>query len=202
MNVRRVLPLLLVLGVSSLVAQSVPDTTLTITMSGTLGPVLSGSDPLGANGQTGTLVVMASESLSPTSSTATSATYTLPPGAITVTIGTTTYTTSSKSTMKITVPPQGKDNLILTANLKEVGLTITAVGTAALRNGSFPLSVLVHPTTFQPSPQPLTAAATATGPGSKLKYTFLGSTSVLGFTGTASDNAAADAVLPQDDSVQ
>lgn len=57
-----------------------------------------------------------------------------------------------------------------------------------------------HPPPFSPSPQTLTAATTASGPGSKIKYTFLGSTTVLGLNGTASDSTALDPVLPDDDS--
>src|ERR1700730_12290560 len=69
-------------------ATAVPAThTLTITLKGTLGPILSGQDPAGLNGHSGTVKVMASESLSPTKHTSTSATYTLPAGAITVTAG-------------------------------------------------------------------------------------------------------------------
>jgi hypothetical protein len=50
-----------------------------------------------------------------------------------------------------------------------------------------------------PSPQGLTSATTANGPGCKIKYTVSGSTSVLGFSGTASSSATADPVLPDDD---
>jgi hypothetical protein len=45
--------------------------------------------------------------------------------------------------------------------------------------------VLTHPTGFHPTPQDLAA-------GSKVQYTALGSTTVLGLEGTASDSAAAD----------
>ena len=190
----------LVLGICPLFAQSVaPDTTLTININGTVGPVLSGSDPLGANGGTGALTVVASESLSPIKTTATSATYALPPGAITVSIGGTTFTTTSASKAIVTIPSKGPDNLILVASVKELGLTVTVIGTAALRHGSFTSAVLTHPTTFSPSPQTLTAATSATGPGSKIKYTFLGASTVLGFAGTASDSAALDEVLPDED---
>src|SRR5690349_12538553 len=62
--------------------------TLIITLKGKIGPLLSGPDPLGLNGQSGTVRIVASESLSPIAHTTTSATYKLPPGAITVTAGT------------------------------------------------------------------------------------------------------------------
>jgi hypothetical protein len=190
----------LVLGLFPLLAQSTPDVTLTITGTGTVGPVLSGSDPLGASGGSGTVTVMISESLSPTKATSTSATYTLPPGAITVTISGTTTTTTSPSSMRVTLPAEGPDVLVVSANLKELGLTVAVVATIDLKHASFPASVLVHPAGFRPSPQTLTAATSTTGPGSKVQYTFLGSTTVLGFSGTASDSAAPDPFLPEDDS--
>ena len=189
-----------VAGTDPLSAQATPDATLTMTINGTLGPVLSGPDPLGANGETGTLTVMASESLSPTSSTANSATYTLPAGALSVVIGGTTFKTTGQSTMKITLGAKA-DTVVLSSTVKELGITATIVGTATLKTGSFPTSVLTHPTHFTPSPQRLTAATTATGGGSKVKYTALGSTTVLGLAGAASNKAAA-AVMPEDDASQ
>ena len=146
---------------------------------------------------------MVSESLSPTKTTATSATYTLPPGAITLTFEPPTYTTTSASSMKITLPAKGPDVLVLTAIVKGDDLTVSVVGTIDLKHGSFPASVLLdHPTPFKPSPQTLTAATSTTGTGSKLQYTFLGSPTVLGLSGTASDTAAQDPMLPEDDSDQ
>jgi hypothetical protein len=46
--------------------------TLTITLKGAIGPILSGSDPLGLDRQTATVKILASESLKPTKHTATS----------------------------------------------------------------------------------------------------------------------------------
>ena len=204
MNMGKMLSLstVLVLGVCPLLAQPNPDVTLTITGVGTIGAVLSGSDPLAASGESGSVTVMAGESLSPTKTTSTSATYTLPPGAIKVVVGTTTYTTTSASSMKITLPAKGPDVLVLAANFKELGLTLSVLGTFDLKHGSFPSSVLTHPAPFKPSSQALTAATATTGAGSKIQYTFLGSTTVLGFSGAASDKAAEDPLLPEDDSDQ
>jgi hypothetical protein len=140
--------------------------------------------------------------LSPTKTTATSATYSLPPGAITVTLGTTTYTTSSASSMRINLPAKGPDVLTLTANIKDHGFTASVVGTVDLKHGSFPASALDHPAPFHPTPQTLTAATSTTGTGSKIQYTFLGATTVLGLSGTASDSAAQDPLLPEDESEQ
>jgi hypothetical protein len=171
-------------------------TTLSINVKGTVGAVLSGSDPLGASGGSGQLTVTASESLTPTSTTATSATYTLPPGAITGTVSGITFTTTSNSTMKMIFPATGPDYLVLIAVIKEFGVNIQVVGTANLKHGSYTSAVLLHPTTFTPSPQKLTSATTATGPGSKIKYTFLGSTTVLGFSGYAANSQAAVSIKP------
>jgi len=201
MLVRRLLSFstVLVLGICPLFAQSVaPDTTITTNIYGTVGPVLSGSDPLGANGGTGVLKVVASESLSPISTTATSASYRLPPGAITLTLNGTAFTTTSASKMTFTVPSQGPDYVLLNAAFQELGLTVTFAGRAALKHGSFTSAVFTHPTPFSPSPQKLVSATTATGPGTRIQYTIQGLTTVLGFSGGASNTSALDAVLPDD----
>ena len=189
---------ILAAGLCPLRAQNAPDTTLTINIGGTMGAILSGPDRLGASGEAGALKMVASESLTPTKTTGTSATYTLPPGAITVTVGGTTVTTTSASTLKIAIPAQGKDNVVLTASAKVLGISLQVTFTAALRSGSFPSSALINPTTFHPTPQALTAATSATGPGSKVSYKFLGATTVLGFSGATSCGAAADPVLDDD----
>jgi len=161
---------------------------ITYTISGTLGPVLAGSDPLGANGQSGVLTATASTTLTPTSRTRTSATYTLPAGAITVVISGTTYSTTGTSTLKFVHPATGPDTMVFSGTVSVSGITATVVGTASLANGSIPATVGRHPVKFSPSPQTLTAATSATGPGSKVKYgSGLLGTTVLGITGTASN---------------
>jgi hypothetical protein len=166
-------------------SRSAPDATVTATITGTLGPVLSGSDPLKANGHTGMLTVMASESLSPTATTSNSATYTLPAGAMSVVIDGVTYKTTGPSTMKIALGT-AYDTVILSATVEKFGITATVEGTADLKKGSFHSGVLAHPAPFQPTPQELTAASTAGGQGSKVQYTALGDTTVLGLSGSAS----------------
>ena len=172
---------------SAVARQSPAAKILTITIKGTLGPVLSGGDPLGADGKAGKLNIKASESLNPTKHTSDSATYTLPAGAVTVTVGSQKFQTSSKSTMTVkltstadilTLKATGPDNLQVT-------------GLAYLQSGSWTNAVLKHPATFTPSPQKLTAAKTANGPGSKVSYTIFGSTTVLGLNGNASSKDAA-----------
>jgi hypothetical protein len=161
---------------------------ITYTISGTLGPVLAGSDPLGANGESGILTITVSTTLPPTSHTSTSATYTLPAGSLEVVIGGVPYGTVGTSTLKYTLPASGADTIVVTATVNVDGVNGTVVGTASLAKGSFPKSVLKHPTSFSPSPQTLTAATKAGGAGSQVKYSvpLLGSTT-LGLTGTASN---------------
>lgn len=172
--------------------------TLTITIMGTLGPVLSGSDPLGANGQGGTLTVQASESLSPTKHTSNSATYTLPAGAMTITVGSNKFKTKSKSTMVVKLT-NSADILTLIAKGSIDGVDFQITGTAYLQPHSWTNSVLKHPTTFSPSPQNLTAAKKFNGPGSKVSYKIFGSTTVLGLSGTASNSDSADWLLYDED---
>jgi hypothetical protein len=169
--------------------------TLTITIKGTIMPILSGSDPLGLDGKSGVVTVMASESLSPTAHTTTSATYTLPAGAITVTAGGKKFTTKSSSKMIV--------RLMRTADTLTLILTgpqsVMVTDTTFLKAGSWTTTVLKHPGVFKPSPQTLKSATTASGPGCKVKYTIFGSTTVLGFHGTGSSSATADPVLPDED---
>jgi hypothetical protein len=171
--------------------------TLTVTVKGTIAPLLSGSDPLGLDGQKGIVKILASESLKPTKHTATSATYTLPAGAVTVTAGTNKFSTNSPSKMIVNLTSTA-DTLTLIVAGKVQGISLTATETTYLNAGSWTTAVLKHPTTFKPSPQKLTAAKTATGPGCKIKYTVFGDTSVLGFSGTASNSATEDPVLPEE----
>lgn len=169
--------------------------TLTITLKGTIGPILSGSDPLGFDGKSGTVTIMASESSSPTKHTATSATYTLPAGAITVSAGTNKFTTTSPSKMIINLTSTADTLTLIVAGPDGLMVTVTTF----LKTGSWTTAVLRHPGVFKPSPQRLHSAKTAGGPGCKIKYTIFGSTTVLGFSGTASNKATADPVLPDED---
>ena len=169
--------------------------TLTITIKGTIEPILSGSDPLGLDGKSGVVTLLASESLSPTSHTSTSATYKLPAGAITVTAGGKKFTTKSPSKMIIKLTSTADTlTLILTGPESAV-----VTDTTYLKTNSWTTAVLKHPGVFSPSPQKLTSATTASGPGCKVKYTIFGSTTVLGFHGTGSSSATVDPVLPDED---
>jgi hypothetical protein len=90
------------------------------------------------------------------------------------------------------------DILTLTYVFIDHGLPVTVVETSYLAKNSWTSAVLTNPESFSPSPQDLTAAATASGRGSTLKYTVEGFTCVLGIAGTASSGSAADAILPDD----
>jgi hypothetical protein len=189
------LVLVAVLSLSSAIwAQSIAVTTLnpatqtlTITLKGMIGPILSGSDPLGLNGLSGTVTIMAKESLSPIKHTSTSATYRLPAGAIKVTAGSNHFATKSPSKMII--------NLLSSADTMTLQVAgpdgLQVVDTTYLQAGSWSSAVLKHPTVFTPSPQKLTSAKTANGPGCKIKYTIFSETTVLGFSGTGSNKSGA-----------
>jgi hypothetical protein len=181
-----------VLGMCPLAAQMSPDTTLTIAVTGTLGPILAGTDPLGANGHTGSLTLKASESLMPVKQSGNVVTYRIPAGAITVVIGTLPFTTTTPSKMTIKLTSVAD---ILTVLCRTQNDTITGFR-AFLAPGSWNSSVLMNPLPFSPSPQTLTSATVANGPGSELAYISAGAVTVLGLNGTASNSAASDGGLP------
>jgi hypothetical protein len=168
--------------------------TLTITIKGTIGPILSGSDPLGLDGKEGSLKLVASESLSPTKHSSTSATYRLPAGAITASAEKKTLSTKTPSTMSISLTKSADILTVIFAG-KDAKFTDTTF----LKPDSWTTAVLKHPGVFTPSPQDVTSAKTAGGPGCQVLYTVDGTTTVLGFSGTASNSDPADPVLPDFD---
>jgi hypothetical protein len=170
-----------------------PPTTLSIVIDGTAGPILQGSDPLGLNGQSATLTVLACESLKPTKHTNTSATYKIPAGAITVTFDGNTYQTTSPSKMTVKLGAKA-DTLTLVSAVTQDGVTVMITDTTSLAAGSWTNAVLQHPLPFAPTPQ------TIASPASKLKYSALPlGTTVVGISGTAADSDAPDPVLPDDE---
>jgi len=175
----------LMLGLGTLPARAAD---ITMTISATLdSPALSGSDPLGAAGGTGTITITIRKTLKPTAHTARSATYRLAAGTVTATVDGDTVTNPSPFTMKISFPAAGPDTLVLSGKVSEDGVTVPISATASLAKGSFTKAVLKHPQAFTPSTQNLTAPTTYPGPGSTLSYTLFGSKTVLGVTGTATD---------------
>lgn len=161
---------------------------LTIKLDGTLGPVLSGSDPAGLDGQSATVTVTAKESLNPYKTTSHSASYHLPAGAILVDVNGTEYTSTKRSNM--TVKLTGKaDVLTFKSSLNIQGFEVTVVDTSTLQAGSWSDTVLQHPAGFSPSPQDLSS------PSSKFQYAVVGEKTVLGVTGTISNSDAAGVAL-------
>ena len=158
-----------------------PDTTLTITLDGTLGPVISGSDPADLDGKSATVTIEASESLKPYKTSGSSASYHIPAGDITVTVDGTNYSSTTRSSMVIKLGKKA-DTLTFKASLSYDGFKIQVSDVSSLESGSWSKSVLEHPTTFSPSPQDLSE------PSSNFTYSVLGETTKLGVTGTASDS--------------
>lgn len=194
MLVRRlsIVSTVLMLGMLPLAAQQPPSTTLTIALTGTLGPVLEGSDPLGTSGHTGSLTLMASESLSPIKVATNSVEYTIPAGAITDVIGKRSFTTTTPGEMAVTLTPAAD---VLTVIYNSRDNTVTTL-IAYLAPGSWSTAVMIHPEPFSPTPQDLKSATVAGGRGTQLQYTLNGSRTVVGMNGTASNSAPADPILP------
>src|ERR1043165_3013689 len=105
MLIKRLLVALTVfaLGMIPLAAQVSPGSTLTIAVTGTLGPILAGPDPLNANGHTGSVTLIVDQALSPTKVVGATVLYTLPPGAITDVIGRRSFTTTTPAKMHISL---------------------------------------------------------------------------------------------------
>jgi hypothetical protein len=120
------------------------DTTLTITVHGTVS-LVSGPDCLGANGESASASVMISESASPISSTSDSATYKIPAGGVSATVGSTTFTSTKPWSMKITLEAS-YDVLVLSG---PGPLETTIRTTSTLKKGSWTSAVLLHPAPFQ-----------------------------------------------------
>ena len=173
-------------GILLLPASSPAASTVTFTVSGTPGPLLAGSDPLNIGGQSASVTVSASESLNPTKQASNFVSYSLPPGAVNISILGINLPSSGNATLEVQLT--GKADILTVTAPSLLGTVISM--TAFLAPGSWNTSVFKHPTTFSPSPQNLSPAAVAKHAGSQVKYVFLGSESILGFTGTASDSTA------------
>jgi hypothetical protein len=152
----------------------------TIALDGTLGPVLSGSDPAGLDGQSATVKVTVKESLTPYKTTRNSASYHIRAGDVTVDVNGTNYTSTSRSSLIVKLENKA-DLLTLKAKVTVFGYQVKISDTSTLQAGSWTSDVLQHPALFSPSPQDLTE------PASTFTYTISGQTTVLGVTGTASN---------------
>jgi hypothetical protein len=158
-----------------------PARTMVIVLDGTLGPVLSGSDPAGLDGQSATVTINVKESLDPYKTTRNSASYHIRAGDVTVTISGTNYTSTSRSSVIVKLGKKA-DLLTLKGKVTVFGHQVQISDVSALAAGSWTTDVLQHPTLFSPSPQNLSE------PSSTFTYTVSGQTTVLGVTGTASNS--------------
>jgi len=158
-----------------------PKATLTITLDGTLGPIISGNDPGDLDGKNATVTVTASESLKPYKTTATSASYHIPKGDIVVMVNGSNYESTSTSSMIVKLGKKA-DTLTLKASVDYEGYKVQVTDLSTLQAGSWAKTVLEHPALFSPSPQDLTE------PASTFTYTVVGETTVLGVTGTAANS--------------
>ena len=180
-----------VLGLAPMLAQDATEnTTLTITLTGTLS-LISGPDCLTASGESATASAMIGESATPTSSTADSATYKIPAGGVTATVGATTFTSTKPWTMKVTLA--ATHDVLAMSGPGPLGTTVKA--TSTLRKGSWTSAVLLHPAPFGSSPRKQAPSH------SKLQYTaplVCSGATALAVTGSIS-NSEATSQLPADD---
>lgn len=154
---------------------------ITIILDATLGPVISGNDPAHLDGQSATVTVLVKTSLNPYKTTASSASYHIPAGAITVDVNGTNYTSTSRSSMIVKLG-KNADLLTLKGRLEISGFNVAISDISALQSGSWTSDVLQHPQLFAPSPQDITE------PSSTFTYTVIGETTKLGVTGTAANS--------------
>src|SRR5215469_11556075 len=129
--------------------------TLDFTAAGTLGPVLSGSDPLGLNTKGFSFTGFIDESATPTTCptglpVTPNVCYTVPPSQLTGQIGALPpVTIPTASTLGVIAPATGNDALVI--QLTVFGNAVTAV--LELAPGSFASGIMQHPGPFKPSPQ-------------------------------------------------
>jgi hypothetical protein len=179
-----------------------------------LGPVIAG-DPLGIDGAIFTFTGTIDESLNPTACpTGVTATvcYTVPAGDLSGTIAKTgapiDFTTTAISTLALTISG-GTGNDILQVDFSDAAL-FTAQAVLELAPNSFmtsgPENALLHPEPFSPSPQFLTAAASAPPviDGSSISYCEVPAfgctslnTGVVGLSGSAATSTTGGSTVPE-----
>jgi hypothetical protein len=162
-------------------------TNIVYTLSGTLVANLNGGpDCLGGLNSTAVATATANSAQAPVATTGNSATYRLPAGAVTATVGTITFTSTAPWSMKYILTKSNQ--YLLFAGPGPLGSTVQALST--LVAGSFPKTVLGtsgHPRPLNPADSP----ENLTSPSSYLTYSVppLGcSATKLGFDGTISSN--------------
>ena len=171
--------------------------TLDFSGSGTLSPLLSGSDPLGLNGQPFSFAGFIDESATPTTCPtgipiAATVCYTVPANQFTGKIGQQPLITiTTPSTLALVIPASGPETLEVQFNV--LSYVVTAV--LELAPGSFAPGEMKHPGPFNPSTQTVAAATSVPPPvnGSSVQYCetscSTGSVTWLGLAGTVSSVA-------------
>jgi uncharacterized repeat protein (TIGR03803 family) len=171
--------------------------TLDFTATGTLGPVLSGSDPFALNGSAFAFTGFIDESATPTACPTglpitPTVCYTIPANQLTGQVGVLPPVTIATPSL-LAVVASKTSNDALEIQFSAIGLSVTAI--LQLAPGSFPPSILQHPIPFKPSPQALAAATSVPPPinGSSAQYCVgacsPSSETWLGITGNTSSNA-------------
>jgi hypothetical protein len=143
------------LGATGVISSSTvtPPSTVVFTLDDKLGPIIKGKDPLHLNGSGGSATASISASATPTVSTATSATYSLPAGAVQATLGGLTFANTAPWTLTIKLGASS-DTLVLSGPGPD-GTAFTS--TSSLAAQSFPPSALINPAPFSPPQQDLTS---------------------------------------------
>jgi hypothetical protein len=180
--------------------------------SGTLGPIIGGTDcpgqfcdPEGIEGHSFTFSGTISESLSPnpiaSCPAGVSVCYTIPAGDLGGQIGDAKpFTTTTPSTLSLTIPG-GSGNDIMQIDFEaQENSPVTAI--LDLAPNSFGAGALTNPEAFTPSTQTLIAASSAppTIDGSSVTYCIIscsfGGSTVLGLAGTASTSVPSSVPEP------
>jgi hypothetical protein len=108
--------------------------TITLETSGTLGPLMSGIDPLKLNGGSFLVTGMLDQSSAPTSITADSATYSIP-GTLDITVGDLDFG-NLFGTLTLVDPSSGPDTVALDFSVSELGFVPIVTATLSLPAGT------------------------------------------------------------------
>jgi hypothetical protein len=135
MKLKNFLPGVIVLGLSCL-ALLLPARAGTVTLitSGTLGPLMSGIDPLKLNGGSFVVTGTIDQNSAPTSVTADSATYSIP-GTLDITVGELDFG-NLFGTMTLTDPSSGPDIVAFDFTVSELGFVPIVTATLLLPEGT------------------------------------------------------------------
>src|SRR5579871_1986381 len=109
--------------------------TISLDVSGVLGPLFGGSDPLKLAGQSFTLAGLFDANLAPVSVTADSATYALPVN-LQIAVGA-LYLTGYNADLTITTPPSGPDTVTLDFSVIQSNFSPDVYASLSLPAGTF-----------------------------------------------------------------